>query len=377
MVCRPGGCSVSRPDFAWLRQALMDPAAVAGWPLDRWDAVVPQARVADLLARVGAGIHDSGLQDDVPSGPARHLEGALALARRQQVELGHEVQAIADALASVGVDVVLLKGAAYAMRALPVARGRLVSDVDILVPRERLADVESALMRAGWVHANRDDYDQRYYRQWMHELPPMRHVHRGSVLDVHHAIAPPTSRWHPDTGALLAHARPVADDPRVRALADVDLVLHSAVHLCLEGELDRGLRGLMDIVLLIQQASAPDEGFTARLLERANQLGLDGPLRWALRHAALLLAFETPAPLRQAWPDTDPSRGGWLQRCRDAVFARGLSPAHPSCSDTWTPAARWLLYLRGHWLRMPLPLLLPHLLRKAWRAVRTMQRKEP
>jgi hypothetical protein len=356
---------------------LVNPAAVAGWPLDRWDEVVPQARVADLLARVGAGIHDVGLQDRVPDGPARHLQGALALARRQQTELGYEVQAIADALASVGMDVVLLKGAAYAMLSLPVARGRLVSDVDILVPRERLADAESALMRAGWVHTNRDEYDQRYYRQWMHELPPMRHVHRGSVLDVHHAIAPPTSRWHPDTGTLLANARAVAGDPCVRALADVDLVLHSSVHLCLEGELDRGLRGLMDIVLLIQQASAEDEGFATRLLARANHLGLDGPLRWALRYAALLLRFDAPAPLRRAWPDTDPARGGWLQRCSDAVFLRGLSPPHASCSDAWTPAARLLLYLRGHWLRMPLAMLLPHLARKAWRAIRTTQRNEP
>jgi len=31
-----------------------------------------------------------------------------------------------------------------------------------------------------------------------------------------------------------------------------------------------------------------------------------------------------------------------------------------------TGPARWLLYVRGHALRMPLHLVLPHLLRKAW-----------
>lgn len=368
---------MSRPDFPWLRDALVAPASVVDWPLERWDAVVPQARAGDLLARVGAGIEASGCRDRVPAGPARHLEGAAMLARRQQVELGHEVQAIADALTPCGVDVVLLKGAAYAMLELPVARGRLVSDVDILVPRERLGDVESALMQAGWVHTNRDHYDQRYYRQWMHELPPMRHVHRGSVLDVHHAIAPLTSRWRPDAAALLANARVVAHDNRVRALDGVDLVLHSAVHLYLEGELDRGLRGLMDIRLLIEQALSEDEGFCRRLLARADQLSLDEPMRWALRYAAMLLSFDIPDPLRRAWPDTDPTQGSGLQRCRDAVFSRGLSPPHASCSDAWTPVARLLLYLRGHRLRMPLALLLPHLARKGWRAMKATRRNEP
>lgn len=366
---------MTRADFPWLREALMTPSTVVDWPLERWDVVVPQARVADLLARVAAGIEASGGRNRLPEGPARHLDGALMLAGRQQVELRHEVRAIAEALAPCGVDVVLLKGAAYAMLDLPVARGRLVSDVDILVPRSRLAEVESALMQAGWVHTNRDDYDQRYYRQWMHELPPMRHVHRGSVLDVHHAIAPLTSRWRPDTATLIAHARAVAGDPRVRALDDVDLVLHSAVHLYLEGELDRGLRGLLDVCLLIGQASAQDGGFCDRLLARADELALDQPLRWALRYAALLLHFEVPGPLRGAWADTDPHQGGWWQRWRDAVFARGLSPPHASCSDAWTSAARLLLYLRGHRLRMPLALLLPHLARKGWRALIATRRE--
>ena len=35
-------------------------------------------------------------------------------------------------------------------------------------------------------------------------------------------------------------------------------------------------------------------------------------------------------------------------------------------ADALTAAARWLLYVRAHYLRMPLHLLLPHLLRKSF-----------
>jgi hypothetical protein len=49
----------------------------------------------------------------------------------------------------------------------------------------------------------------------------------------------------------------------------------------------------------------------------------------------------------------------------DFCFARGLRPNHASCDERWTPLARRLLYVRSHWLRMPLPLLVRHLVRKA------------
>jgi hypothetical protein len=66
----------------------------------------------------------------------------------------------------------------------------MFSDVDVLVPRDRLADVEAALMLAGWASTNPSEYDQHYYRRWMHELPPLQHIRRQTVLDVHHAILP-------------------------------------------------------------------------------------------------------------------------------------------------------------------------------------------
>ncbi len=50
----------------------------------------------------------------------------------------------------------------------------------------------------------------------------------------------------------------------------------------------------------------------------------------------------------------------------DALLSRALRPPHPSCADRLTPLALFLLYIRGHYLRMPLGLLMPHLFRKAF-----------
>jgi hypothetical protein len=49
----------------------------------------------------------------------------------------------------------------------------------------------------------------------------------------------------------------------------------------------------------------------------------------------------------------------------DLMLERAFLPHHQSTQDWLSGVARWLLYVRSHWLRMPLHLLLPHLLHKA------------
>jgi hypothetical protein len=358
------------PPLDLLVNALQHPASLAQLSLPEWDLLVRQGRQADLLARLGAGAKEAGSWEAIPAAPRMHLASALQLAARQHLELRHEVQAIERALRPTGLPVVLLKGAAYAQAGLRASQGRMVSDVDILVPRERLADVESALMMAGWVSTNRDAYDQRYYRIWMHELPPLRHVKRGSVLDVHHAILPLTARYKPDTRLLLQATRATGGDEQVRMLSPPDMVLHSAAHLFHEGELDLGLRGLVDLdALLREQAQTP--GFWLELVHRARQLDLERPLFHALRYTSQIL--DTPYPdatahALAASPRMPVSR--LRQRALDALYLRALRPDHASTSDAWTPFARFLLYLRGHWLRMPPGLLAGHLARKLRNAFR-------
>lgn len=354
---------------AVLLDALVRPASLAELSMAQWDLLVRQGRRADVLARIGENARFHGVWDDLPLQPRRHLESAMTLAARQHVELQHEVKAIARALEPLGEPVVLLKGAAYTLAGLAAGRGRMVSDVDILVPRQRLAEVESALMMAGWLQTNRDAYDQQYYRNWMHELPPMRHIKRGSVLDVHHAILPLTARLKPDSALLLVDAVAAGDDERIRVLSRPDLVLHSAAHLFHEGELEMGLRGLVDLDALLREFGS-DVAFWPALHARAQALDLEGPLSQALRYTRLLLQTPAPEGMEVELQLAARRRGAAMPPgLQDALFLRALLPDHTTVADRWTPLARWLLYLRGHWLRMPPTLLTWHLVRKFFKAL--------
>lgn len=355
-----------------LRRALRDPAGLVSLSLADWDLIIRQARHAGILGRMALRLEAAGLLEAVPSAPRNHLLGERLLAEKHGRDVRNEVRYIAEALSPTGVSVILLKGAAYVLADLPPARGRLFSDIDILVPKASLAIVEQALHRQGWAASRMDPYDERYYRRWMHQIPPLTNRLRETTLDVHHTIIPETVRLGLRADALFAASRPLAGETRVMTLAPADMILHSAIHLLNEGEYARGLRDLDDVAELLLHFGR-DVAFWPALLDRAIALDLRRPLYYALRYAALLLDALVPAAIRDSERLQPP--GTALRALMDALFERALRPAHASCRDGLSATALWLLYVRAHHLRMPAHLLIPHLVRKAY--MRTMKQKAP
>lgn len=348
-----------------LVRMLRAPEAAATLDAPAWDRLIRQARHANLLARLAHQVAAVCEPASLPPPVQRHLDSARNFAAAHARVVRWEVNRIRRALAPLGVPVVLLKGAAYLMSGSPVAVGRVFSDVDILVPRARLDAVEESLYWAGWLTTHHDAYDQRYYRRWMHELPPLRHVRRRTVLDVHHNILPETARLHPDPEKLIAAAECI-DAPDLHVLSTEDRILHSATHLFHDGEFEHGLRDLVDLDGLIREAAGADPDFWERLPVRAGELQLSRPLAYALRYCREILGTPVPDAMLE-WTDRAlPGQG--VRGLMDALMARALRPPHPDCDDAFSAPARWLLYVRGHALRMPPHLLLPHLVRKAVRS---------
>lgn len=344
-------------------QAFQQPDALTSLSIADWDLLLRQARQANLLARLHALLDERGLIEQVPPQPRAHLESSHIIAERHTQAVYWEVTLIRKALAKVGVPLILLKGAAYVMAKLPSARGRIFSDIDIMVPKDRLNEVEAALMLHGWAATHHDAYDQRYYRNWMHELPPMQHIQRSTVIDVHHAILPETAYVHPNPEKLRAASCALEGYDNLRIFAPVDMVLHSATHLFHEAELDNGLRDLVDIDSLLRHFSNRPS-FWPDLVERAKELDLTRPLFYALRYSALILHTPIPADTMRAAEAGRPSRP--TLAFMDALFSRALMPVHPSCSDRWTGVARRMLYVRANWLRMPPLMLARHLFHKTF-----------
>lgn len=360
LLTRPPG-DVDSDARELLAEALGDVDAIASDRYPHWEELVRRGREASLLGTLAWRLAERGLLDAIPAAPRAQLIAARIQAAAQETAVRREVRELARALGPVGVPVILLKGAAYVFAQLPAAHGRLMSDIDILVPKQKLLDVESALMQSGFVTLHHHPHDQRYYRKWMHELPPMQHVKRLTILDVHHAIVPETARAHPDSALLLDAAIPLGDPPGFAVLAPTDMVVHCATHLFLDEDFSHAPRDLVDLDILLRHFGL-EEAFWPALLSRAAELELARPLHYALRWTSRI--HRTPIPPDVIERATRYAPGFPARSVMNLLLGPALRPTAGRASTLW---ARRALYVRGHWLKMPPHLLAWHLASKALR----------
>jgi Uncharacterised nucleotidyltransferase len=356
-----------------LVQALQDPPSTLQRSEDDWDVLVRTARLANLLGTLAARIETAGVLNSLPPLVGAHLRSGLALGRHRRQRAIFESTVVARTLASTDTPLVLLKGAAYVWQGLPGMDGRLFEDIDLLVSRDCLLQVESSLIAAGWEQDKLDPYDERYYRAWSHELPPMRGAGHLLQLDVHHSIVPPIGRAKADARALMDSAVPIAGSP-FRALAPVDQVLHACAHLFQDSDCAGRLRELVDIDALLR-VHATSVQFWALLLDRARLHGLGRALWYAARYSSAWLGTSIPADASARMKPLGPRVV--VRRTMDELIARALFPHHPDAEPKLRATiSRQALLARAAWLRMPPYLVAFHALSKLLRGMRPAVRGE-
>lgn len=350
--------------------ALRDPGASAGFDAATWTGVLTAARAEQLIGSLAHRL--SGL--DVPPKVAAILADARDSAEQGRTQALWEAEMARRALAPLGIPVVLLKGTAYVAAGLAAGQGRSIGDLDILIPRESLDVAERALLAAGWEWVKPDPYDDAYYRQWMHELPPLIHRDRDRMIDVHHTILPLTAKPKPDATALIEYSVGLSDglrlgpsidwsdrlreSPGLRVLSPAGMIVHAAAHLIADGDMAGGLRNLWDIDRLFREFADGDPQFTLTVLEEEWQHGLYPHVRRALRLACQIFG----TPLQSSEPLNSER---FVERPIDRLF-RGRVLARDGWGRQTRAATRFGFYVRSHALRMPPGMLVRHLWIK-WR----------
>jgi len=342
------------------------PALLAELDIPAWERALVFGRRHGVSGRWYPALDAAGLLDGIPPAVRNHLHSDHLVAADRVRSVRWETNRLVHALRDTDVELTLLKGAAYIAAGLAPGNCRMVSDVDILVPFAELDKVERALKNHGWQQTPQDAYDERYYRDWMHELPPFQHVIRGTSLDVHHNILPRTSDLCPDAATLLGRTVPLPGQ-HCRVLAPTDMVMHSVLHGFYGGEFTNCFRDVLDVYELCMDLAGRDSGFWAQLTDRALELRAARPLWLALRQASRFPNLQVPADCIRQLRRT---AGAWPARpLIDALIGTSLLPRIPP-SRTQRIALQALL-ARSHWVKMPLRILAPHLGRKFWLKVQS------
>lgn len=345
--------------FGQLTRLIRDPRTGVSLDERAWVDLIHLLRASDLLGCLYHLADIAGAFEHYPSYARRHLQSMRVYSDRQARQVRLECSEIDAQLSSVGIKPVFLKGAGYTLRGSRNSRGRIYTDIDALVPREEIYKAQAALKHDAWYSPPITDYDERYYRKWAHEIPPMKHLFRRTVLDLHHNIVPPISGRAPNINSLLEGL--VTTTEGLLVLSPPAATLHSIVHLFTNEDFTKGFRDLVDLYLLMEEYG--DKSYWQGLLSLAKGTGFSNELVYAL--ASLKQVLEYPVP-DSVWAELGDSarklaQGFWAKQ----VFSRALSPHHPMVCGASEQLAIQLIYLRGHWMKMPVPVLIGHLSVKA------------
>ena len=367
------GCTAVDNTRALLR-LYADPGRADGIGHGQWTTILGAARRARALGHLAVRLRLAGVMATVPEPVAAHFESADRVIRRQRQRLHLELRELGEAVDDLDAPVVLLKGAAYEALKLPLAAARVASDVDILVRPEDLHRVEDRLKARGWVSIELNAYDERYYREWSHEIPALSHPSRSLEVDVHHSIAPGLRGNSPAVRALFERSMPcewrvgrAGRRPRpFQVLDPADQLLHLAVHTFASSDLAGRLREVMDFDLLYRIYCAPggpvDPGVA---MDRASSSGTDRAFWWALHFARRWLG----TPVEPALLDRTGRPGAVLRSAMNWACDRSMLPGITQRRTRIEFAAELALLTRYQWHRLPLRLLLPHVVEKARRRV--------
>jgi hypothetical protein len=226
----------------------------------------------DLAARIGARAIPGTLKAEI--GPAAdEIVRALHLTAANSLRYEATLRQVAGLAASRGIPLVILKGSAIGLLGISAPGARPFSDLDILVPVDRILELRTALVAAGWTLSGLDGSE--------HQEAPLTHPAFG-MIELHHCIPgirPPGSRRSFDARGLLdaglTDSLPGLDGA-VRAPSRPVLIAHALEH------------------GLVQHGYAPGSYPLFRLLADLQDLGTDTE---RLREAGQFLRDLDPADL--------------------------------------------------------------------------------
>ncbi len=339
---------------------LLEPKRGLRFDLDTWQSVILVLREEKLLATLYHLALETAVFEQYPEFAQRHLYSASIYARRQSKQIFYEALLLQELLEKNGVTPIFLKGANYTLRSSRNSQGRICSDIDVLVKVEELDSCESLLLSQNWHSEKLTQYDEQYYRQWAHEIPPLIHPFRGTVLDVHHNLYLPISGRSPKIELFINELEFTADNFAVLKIPQT--VMHSIIHLFMNENFSSGMRDLFDIYRLIEEHS--DESFWKDITVLARQSHFLVELQYCLVALETIFSFDAPEYVSIALHDNQLS---WPQKIwAKHIFVNAILPQHPLISLNRQHFASSVAYFRGHWVKMPKTVLVKHFVVKMY-----------
>lgn len=288
-----------------LTGALGQPLAPADLPVDatEWERILRLSGAHLVTPHLRWALRQQGLYAELPADVADYLDAVYTLNLERNLACESQLEQLISLLGTVGVQPVLLKGAAAIVGGLyPTDGERMISDLDILVPAGRLSDILEKLHGAGYhpMEFDRELVESGDWEALSHHYPPLVSPGLPAALELH--LQPVDLAF----GELLP-GEEVLQDAVTLKWRGKDCLIPSAVHFLAHNVIHSFLvntQGKLEKISLRQlfefaRASRgyPDELDWTALRQRFDDLGYGSALRQYVSLAGTFFHFQPPAAI--------------------------------------------------------------------------------
>jgi hypothetical protein len=252
--------------LAWVLLRAFGPGGSAAAPADPVAAAELAERLG-LLPRIAARLDLAEAAAELGAAATERLRRERALAAARDLRFDETLHPVAEAAAGLGFAPIVLKGRALAAGGYSGPLTRPSQDLDLLVPRESLAPLRSALIARGFLEAPGSGYE--------HHPPALRHP-LGETVELHRHLpgvrldGADSAGWRELVAAGLAAApRSSATEPAPCLLVPARevLIAHALVHALAQHGLSTGYAGWLLVGDLIDLAAGSGETPRPRWLD--------------------------------------------------------------------------------------------------------------
>lgn len=193
-----------------------------------WEVVVGMANNHLVTPALWVALNDKGLVEYLPEDLREYLRELHRLNKQRNEHLkGQAIEAVQQ-LNSAGIEPVLLKGGVHLFtNTFTDFAARIMTDLDILVPKQKLDICLKALYVLGY---HTDKRQEISYRRHHHHAPLIRSGAYGTI-ELHRAPVFCTAAQILPTEAAWTHIEPlIIEGLKINALSPTYKVLHNILH---------------------------------------------------------------------------------------------------------------------------------------------------
>jgi hypothetical protein len=262
-----------------------------------WEAVLRLSSSHLVTPQLRWALWEQGLVSDLPADVADYLEAVYTLNLERNRECESQLEQLIPMLNSIGVAPVLLKGGAAIVGGLyPTSGERMITDLDILIPAQRLPDVLDELGGIGYrlMDSHGELATTGDWKALCHHYPPLFKTGLPASIELH--VEPVDLPFFKSltSDEVLRGARALKwRGVHCRIPSPEHFIAHNVIHAFLvntQGKLEKiSLRQLFEFVLANQKYG---DGISwDRLCCRFDDLGYGSALRQYLALASTCLNY--------------------------------------------------------------------------------------